>query len=1037
VTVGANALAITPADPADERWLADVELPARADFETRIRDRASGMFVGLRLEDAKPIAAKVVGGTVKYGGGGPGSGDVTVTPTLAGAEDFVHFATRPSSEELTYRADVSRAGGLRLVGNVLELVDASGTPRLRMAAPYVVDGAGRRVDARVSLDDCAADTSGAGPWGRPVTPPGRSTCRVRVAWSGESVRYPAVLDPSWTATKANMTSPRSGHTATLLGDGTVLLVGGVTVTGATTTYLTTAELFDPKTNTFAATGSLLQGRSGHVAVATKVGTVVVAGGRDMVGAMNSTEVYDGGKFHTAGPLHGLRMQAAATLLDTGEPLIAGGIDATNLVLDTTEVFDTTAETWTPVMPMLHKRIGHYLGTLPMPNGALVVAGITTTTLADLANCELFESSDRKWISTGSLAETRFGFGGALLTDGRALVAGGYEIVKSGCTAGAELYDPQKHTWSKAGVLATARTEHTLTALAGGTAVAVGGVVEDAKQKITTYLKSVEVYDPTTNAWSALPDLKQARTGHTATLLTDGRVLVAGGGADQGPVATAELLTLDVTGTACKSDATCASGFCIDAVCCETACDTACNACVKSGTGKADGTCALALAGQDLHGDCKDDGAPACKKDGLCDGKGACESYASSKCTPSACVTDDDCTSGFCADGFCCDSACDGKCEACTKALKGAGADGTCGPVAKATDPDTDCGTLGTGVCKGTGTCDGKGACAASTAGKACAAAKCSDATTLAAAAKCGSDGDCTPDETDCTPYLCDAKAVACTKTCSTDDDCSPGAKCSDGTCAKAPDGAACGKAIECTSGFCADGFCCDKACDGQCEACDASGKEGTCGPVSGDPKNGRAACDGAGTCAGTCDGAITDSCDYPHSNVTCDGDVSNTCTDGTETVNRCNGLGACVASPRACAPFGCGNDACRTTCRGDGDCQDGVHCDRAGVCTPGIALTCKGDDTLTLVDGGAESCDAYRCTNGACTTSCKVDGDCASGAKCTSGKCEPGESSGCGCKIAGRTSSGGAGAGAAALVALAFAGLRRSRKARRHMRRAQ
>jgi hypothetical protein len=451
--------------------------------------------------------------------------------------------------------------------------------------------------------------------------------------------------------------------------------------------------------------------------------------------------------------------------------------------------------------------------------------------------------------------------------------------------------------------------------------------------------------------------------------------------------------------------------------------------VRIATGKPDGTCALALTGQDPHADCKDDGAPACKKDGLCDGKGACESYASTRCTPSTCATNDDCTSGFCADGVCCDGACDGDCEACTKAKKGSGSDGACGPVAKATDPDGDCGTLGTGVCKGTGTCDGAGACAASTAGKACATAKCSDDVTLAAAAKCGSDGACSPDTTDCTPYLCDAKAVACTKTCSTDDDCATGAKCMGGKCAKADDGAACAKAVECTSGFCADGLCCDTACTGQCEACDGSGTEGTCKPVKGDPRNGRATCDGDGVCTGTCDGAMTDLCNYPHSNITCDGDTTNTCSAGMETVNRCNGLGACVASPRACSPFTCDADACKTACKSDDDCVDGIHCDATGVCKPGLALACK-DGELQKVDGGAESCGAYRCVSGACGTSCKTDDDCAGGASCSAGKCHAGESGGCGCELAGGQS-GGAGAALAALASVLVARLRRRPSARR------
>src|SRR5204863_2201895 len=162
--------------------------------------------VQLRLEGARGVTPSIVGQAAVYAGGGPLASDLVQRPSLGGTEDFLVFPSKPAREEVVYRVDVSAAAGLRLVGDVLEMLDEGGAPRLRMSAPYLVDRHGTRHDATVRLDDCAADRKSEGPWQRPVTRPGRPECTVRIAWGAErpSVEYPAVLDPAWTATKGTM-----------------------------------------------------------------------------------------------------------------------------------------------------------------------------------------------------------------------------------------------------------------------------------------------------------------------------------------------------------------------------------------------------------------------------------------------------------------------------------------------------------------------------------------------------------------------------------------------------------------------------------------------------------------------------------------------------------------------------------------------------------------------------------------------------------------------------------------------------------------
>jgi MYXO-CTERM domain-containing protein len=934
--------------PETRPQLADVMLPLRADVATTIQERATKMNVAFKMTDARPVEGAAKNGAVIYAAAGPGGSDVSFRVGPTGAEDFVLFERKPAAEEIRYRVDVREAAGLRLVENVLELLDTAGVPRLRMGAPYVVDGKGRH-DARVTLEDCAADHDPAGPWGRPPTAPGRGECTLQVAWGGASdpVLYPAALDPQWTATKSAMTEARSGHTATLLVSGKVLIAGGETTTGAVTTHSKTAELFDPVTATFAATGAMTTARSFHAAARLSTNNVVVAGGVGATAALGATEIYDvtTSTFRTVGSLVVARAKPALVAFGANQALVAGGQDATGTVLDSAELFDATGENWSTTGRMGARRVGHYLAAGSSAD-ATIVAGITSAALGDLAACERFTAGT--WTPSAGLAAPRHDFGGASFSDGKILVAGGFQASVGQVLATAELFDPIQNKWVAAGTLAHARTAHTLTALPSGAAVAAGGVLRDTTGKITSYLKSAELFDPGSNTWNALTDMAVARAFHSATLLNDGRVLVAGGDGLAGAATnTAEVLALDAEGAACTLAATCASGFCADGVCCKTACVAPCTACALAITGKASGTCAPVLVGKDPRGDCTDDGTPACTKDGLCDGTGACESYAAAPCTPKPCTDGKECTSGFCADGICCATACSGLCEACTAAKQGSGSDGTCGPVKAATDPDAECGQMGTGVCSADGTCDGTGVCQVPTAGKACAPAACIDTETLGAAATCGSAGDCTPAPTNCVPFRCDAATATCKSTCATDADCATGAHCKGGKCARSPNGTACTAATDCTSVVCTDGLCCDVACSGQCEACDVAGAEGTCTPVADAPHGKRLACGGSDPCTGRCNGLARMACVYP-ANTTCG--TTTTCTDGNETTDRCNNLGACVPTPKSCTPFACGVDTCKTDCTKNSDCATGALC-QAGACTLG-SRTCA-DGGTTSADGGA------------------------------------------------------------------------------------
>jgi hypothetical protein len=135
--------------------------------------------------------------------------------------------------------------------------------------------------------------------------------------------------------------------------------------------------------------------------------------------------------------------------------------------------------------------------------------------------------------------------------------------------------------------------------------------------------------------------------------------------------------------------TCASGNCVDGVCCESAtCSGLCKSCNVAGS---EGTCVLAQAGSEVSGSCSNGKA--------CDGSGNCKNSNGQACTSEVM-----CASNYCVDGVCCDGACAGTCVSCNLA----GRTGQCSPYPAGTDPQSECGK-GTGVCKST--CDGVGSCA--------------------------------------------------------------------------------------------------------------------------------------------------------------------------------------------------------------------------------------------------------------------------------------------------------------------------------------
>jgi len=322
----------------------------------------------------------------------------------------------------------------------------------------------------------------------------------------------------------SMASPRVFHTASLLKDGRVLVVGADPGSPA--------ELYDPATKTFLKTGAPVTPRGSQAATLLSDGKVLIVGG--IYGSvLTSAEVYDpntGAFTQTTGSMSVARMFPTATLLKTGKVLITGGLDDTGSQLASAELFDPATGTFARIDDMADPRGGH-TATL-LNDGRVLIAGGYS-----LANTLLYDPSTGKFSPSGNMVTWRFNHTATLLSDGRVLMAGGQGGDSNQVIAKAELYDPSTGTFSAVGDMPFAREHHTATLLNSGKVLIAGGA---AGTSANIAISAAELFDPAAGTFTRTADMSSPRMSFTATLLEDGEVLVTGGYDNGGaPIATAD------------------------------------------------------------------------------------------------------------------------------------------------------------------------------------------------------------------------------------------------------------------------------------------------------------------------------------------------------------------------------------------------------------------------------------------------------------------------------------------------------------------
>ena len=323
---------------------------------------------------------------------------------------------------------------------------------------------------------------------------------------------------------ASMSAARVYHTATLLQNGKVLVVGG--------SDFSSGEIYDPAFGTWSAiaAGPLLSG--GHTATLLPNGKVLIAGGTswDINNPdLASAQLYDpvANAWSSAGSMSTDRVWATATLLPNGKVLVAGGLSGTpdggSVGLASAEVYDPVANTWSVVASMASVHANH-TATLLQNGLVLVAAGATEDGGYTTASTELYDPAVNTWSSAGNLATSRVFHTAALLPNGKVIVAGGSSSSSiGGPLASSEIYDPVANAWSVGPSMITARENHIATVLTDGTVLVAGGF-----SIASPVVASAEIYDSVANTWSATGSMSTARASADATLLANGAVLVEGG-----------------------------------------------------------------------------------------------------------------------------------------------------------------------------------------------------------------------------------------------------------------------------------------------------------------------------------------------------------------------------------------------------------------------------------------------------------------------------------------------------------------------------
>jgi hypothetical protein len=322
---------------------------------------------------------------------------------------------------------------------------------------------------------------------------------------------------------------RASHTSTLLPNGKVLIAGGFAGSGGESNPYRSVELYDPSSGTFESVAEMSIGRSGHTATLLKNGKVLIVGGwTGRYDLRSSAEIYDpaANTFTSTGNLIVERAGNTATLLADGRVLVAGGVDRQENALASAEIYDPATRKFTLTGGMADPR-GAHTATALKDGRVLVVGGgsghYPSQTI--YRSAELFDPATGRFTSAGQTTVCRHKHAAILLRSGKVLIVGGSDNRDwHGEYASAEIYDPASGKFTATGAMNTARFKlpAAVALLPNGRVLVAGGG------------PFAELYDETTGIFTKVPgSLGAARFFASATVLPGGKALITGGYAESG------------------------------------------------------------------------------------------------------------------------------------------------------------------------------------------------------------------------------------------------------------------------------------------------------------------------------------------------------------------------------------------------------------------------------------------------------------------------------------------------------------------------